>query len=157
MFSIILYEPEIPPNTGNIIRLAANTGCQLHLIEPLGFTLEHAQLRRAGLDYHHLARVHIHPNLPSCLESLAHPTVYALSAKGKTTYTQAQFKAGDAFLFGPETRGLPKELLATFAPEHLLRLPQYTSDRSLNLSNTAAVMIYEAWKQHDFLQINVPL
>lgn len=152
MFSVILYQPEIPPNTGNIIRLCANTGCQLHLIEPLGFHFEDKQLRRAGLDYHHLTQIQFHPDLTSCLAKLAPPRLFALSAKGKTLYTQPSFSPKDAFLFGPETRGLPSELLSSFAPEQTLRLPQYTADRSLNLSNTVAVMIFEAWRQCDFIQ-----
>ncbi len=153
MFSIILYQPEIPPNTGNIIRLSANTGCQLHLIEPLGFTFEDKQLRRAGLDYHDLASVHIHPDLSSCLASLSPPRLFALSAKGNTLYTEPTFEPGDAFLFGPETRGLPLEILSSLPTENILRLPQYTMSRSLNLSNTAAIMVYEAWRQMEFQKI----
>lgn len=150
MFTIILYEPEIPPNTGNIIRLAANTGCELHLIEPLGFSLEDKQLKRAGLDYHDLAKVHVHTSLNHCLETLNPPRLFALSAKGKTLYTLPQFQTADAFLFGPESRGLPKELLNSLPEQQVLRLPQYTTDRSLNLANTAAIMIYEAWRQLEF-------
>lgn len=150
MFSIILYQPEIPPNTGNIIRLCANTRCQLHLIEPLGFMLEDKHLRRAGLDYHALARVVIHKNLTDCLFSLNSSRVFALSAKATTLFTTPKFQPNDAFLFGPETKGLPKTVLDTFSQEQKLRLPQHTHTRSLNLSNTAAIMIYEAWRQNDF-------
>lgn len=152
MFSVILFQPEIPPNTGNIIRLCANTGCSLHLIEPIGFTFEDKQLRRAGLDYHDLASIQIHHNLATCLEKISPPKLYALTAKGKTLYTEPTFSAGDAFLFGPETRGLPAEIIAEFPPELRLCLPQHTVDRSLNLSNTVAVMIYEAWRQLAFIK-----
>lgn len=151
MFSIILFEPEIPPNTGNIIRLCANTGCQLHLIEPLGFAFEDKQLRRAGLDYHDLANVSIHPNISACLTHFDKSRIFALSAKGKTVYTQAKFQKGDAFMFGPETRGLPKDVLSDFSTDNILRIPQHTSLRSLNLSNSAAIMIYEAWRQFEFI------
>lgn len=150
MFSLILFQPEIPPNTGNIIRLCANTGCGLHLIEPLGFTLDDKQLLRAGLDYHEFAKITVYPDLTSCLTALDFPRLFALSAKGHTLYTEPQFKRNDAFLFGPETRGLSKELLATFPTEHVLKLPQYTDKRSLNLANTAAIMLYEAWRQNNF-------
>jgi tRNA (cytidine/uridine-2'-O-)-methyltransferase len=150
MFNIILYQPEIPPNTGNIIRLGANTGCHLHLIEPLGFVLDDKHLRRAGLDYHELTKIQVHPNLEHCLRTLSSNRIFALSAKGQTLYTTPSFQKGDCFLFGPETRGLPKEVLAMFSNETILRLPQHTSLRSLNLSNTVAVMVYEAWRQKDF-------
>lgn len=147
MFEVILYQPEIPPNTGNIIRLCANTGCRLHLIEPLGFVLDDKHLRRAGLDYHDLTRIQLHPDLDSCLAMFANIKVFALSAKGQTLYASGQFQKGDAFLFGPETRGLPPEVLSKFPKEQILCLPQLTTTRSLNLSNTAAVMVYEAWRQ----------
>ncbi|MBS0288950.1 MAG: tRNA (cytidine(34)-2'-O)-methyltransferase [Proteobacteria bacterium] len=150
MFHIILYEPEIPPNTGNIIRLCANTGSQLHLIEPLGFILEDKHLKRAGLDYRALAQVSVYPDLASCLQLFTFSRVFALSAKGKTLYTTQRFQKGDAFLFGPETRGLPAALLSTFPAENCLKLPQITFDRSLNLANTTAIMIYEAWRQLHF-------
>ncbi len=150
MFHIILYQPEIPPNTGNIIRLCANTNSQLHLIEPLGFDFEDKQLKRAGLDYHDLTRVTIHPDLSSCLERFDKNRIFALSAKGSTIYTSPTFEKGDAFIFGPETRGLPKDVLELFPNEHILKLPQHTNLRSLNLSNTAAVMVYEAWRQKGF-------
>lgn len=150
MFNIILYQPEIPPNTGNIIRLCANTNSHLHLIEPLGFDFEDKQLKRAGLDYHDLARVTIHTDLTSCIKQLDHKRIFALSAKGSTVYTTPTFEKQDAFLFGPETRGLPQEVLALFSNDHILTLPQHTRKRSLNLSNTAAVMVYEAWRQIGF-------
>jgi tRNA (cytidine/uridine-2'-O-)-methyltransferase len=150
MFSIILYEPEIPPNTGNIIRLCANTGATLHLIEPLGFVLDDKNLKRAGLDYHSLTNIHIHPDYATCMTHFSNRRVFALSAKGTTLYTEPQFVAGDAFLFGPETRGLPADLRDSFPKEQLLRLPQLTSGRSLNLSNTAAIMVFEAWRQLKF-------
>ncbi len=153
MFHVILYQPEIPPNTGNIIRLCANTGCQLHLIEPLGFKLEDKQLKRAGLDYHELTQVHTYPDYETCLKTLSTSRVFALSSHGKTLYTQPSFQAGDAFLFGPETRGLGETILSGFSPEKILCLPQHTSARSLNLSNTAAVMIYEAWRQVGFSEV----
>ncbi len=150
MFNIILYQPEIPPNTGNIIRLCANTGSFLHLIEPLGFAFEDKQLKRAGLDYHDLAQVKIYPDLESCLKQFNSLRIFALSAKGSTLYTSPRFQKDDAFIFGPETRGLPPDVLQLFTQEQILKLPQHTSKRSLNLSNTAAVMIYEAWRQMDF-------
>jgi tRNA (cytidine/uridine-2'-O-)-methyltransferase len=150
VFHIILYQPEIPPNTGNIIRLCANTGVKLHLIQPLGFTLDDKSLKRAGLDYHQLTFLKIYSNLEDCLTSLHPSRVFALSAKGHTTYTHPQFQANDAFLFGPETRGLPKSVLQSFPINQQLRIPQHTHDRSLNLSNSAAIVIYEAWRQMEF-------
>ena len=150
MFSLILYQPEIPPNTGNIIRLCANTGTELHLVEPLGFELDERRLRRAGLDYHEFAEVSVHADLGDCLESLAQPRLYALSTRGRTSYAETRFEPGDAFLLGPETRGLPQELLDELEPEQALRLPMQSGSRSLNLSNAAAVVIYEAWRQNGF-------
>ena len=150
MFSLILYEPEIPPNTGNIIRLCANTGTSLHLIEPLGFELDEPRLRRAGLDYREFADVAVHENLEDCLQALDGPRVYALSTRGATRYSHAQFRPGDAFLFGPETRGLPNAVLDALPPEQTLRLPMQPDNRSLNLSNAAAIIIYEAWRQSGF-------
>ena len=150
MFSIILYEPEIPPNTGNIIRLAANTGADLHLVEPLGFDLEEKKLRRAGLDYREFANVQTHPTLAVCLAVLSNPRVYALSTRGVTNYADAKFAAGDALLFGPETRGLPDEVLDALPATQRLRLPMRAGNRSLNLSNAAAITIYEAWRQCSF-------
>ena len=150
MFSVILYEPEIPPNTGNIIRLCANTGAGLHLVEPLGFELDEPRLKRAGLDYREFASVETHASLGSCLETLDHPRVFALSTRNSTRYDQAVFREGDALLFGPETRGLPQEVLDELPAEQRLRLPMRQGNRSLNLSNSAAVVVYEAWRQLDF-------
>ena len=150
MFSLILYEPEIPPNTGNVIRLCANTGVALHLIEPLGFDLEEKKLRRAGLDYREFARVTTHKSLDRCLLALGRPRVFALSTHGTRPYDQPRFAQGDALLLGPETRGLPKEILHALPAEQVLRLPMRKGSRSLNLSNTAAVIVYEAWRQLGF-------
>jgi len=150
MFSVILYEPEIPPNTGNIIRLCANTGAGLHLIEPLGFELDEPRLKRAGLDYREFASVETHASLDDCLEALGQPRVFALSTRNSTRYDRAVFREGDALLFGPETRGLPQEILDGLPPEQRLRLPMRQGNRSLNLSNSAAVVVYEAWRQLDF-------
>ena len=147
MFSVILYQPEIPPNTGNIIRLCANTGSRLRLIEPLGFELDEPRLRRAGLDYREFADVEVFSSLDDCLQSLGDARVFAFSTKGRTAYDAVRYRAGDALLFGPETRGLPPELLATFPPDRLLRLPMRPASRSLNLSNAAAIAVYEAWRQ----------
>lgn len=156
MFHIILYEPEIPPNTGNIIRLCANTGCSLHLIEPLGFVLDDKRLRRAGLDYSEYATVSRHANLTDCLQALGQPRLYAFSTKGSQSYTDVRYQPGDTFIFGPETRGLPDDIRACIPPEQLLRLPMLPHSRSLNLSNTVAVAIYEAWRQQEFIQPPVP-
>jgi tRNA (cytidine/uridine-2'-O-)-methyltransferase len=150
MFSVILYEPEIPPNTGNIIRLCANTGANLHLIEPMGFEMDEPRLRRAGLDYREFAAVEVHKNLPTCLDSLGSPRLFALSTRAATTYSTARFREGDALIFGPETRGLPDKLLESLPPEQRLRLPMLSTSRSLNLSNAAAVVVYEAWRQIGF-------
>lgn len=150
MFSLILYEPEIPPNTGNIIRLCANTGTTLHLVEPLGFELDEPRLKRAGLDYREFADIAVYENLDSCLHALGHPRMHALSTRGATRYAEARFEAGDALLFGPETRGLPQALLDSLPPERTLRLPMLAGNRSLNLSNAAAVVVYEAWRQLGF-------
>ena len=150
MFSVILYEPEIPPNTGNIIRLCANTGTALHLIEPLGFDLEEKKLRRAGLDYREFVSVRTHASLDACLEALGWPRLFALSTRNALRYDQAMFREGDAFLFGPETRGLPQEVLNSLPPEQRLRLPMQAGNRSLNLSNAAAVVVFEAWRQLGF-------
>lgn len=150
MFHIILFQPEIPPNTGNIIRLCANIGCQLHLIKPYGFVLDDKRLRRAGLDYHEFAAVNQHENLPQCLDQLGQPRLFAFTTKATHLYTEAQFCQGDALLFGPETRGLPMALLDSLAPEYKLKLPMRANSRSLNLSNTVAVACYEAWRQLNF-------
>ena len=150
MFSIILYEPEIPPNTGNIIRLAANTGMALHLVEPLGFEMDEPRLKRAGLDYREFASVETHKNLSACLASLGEPRVFALSTRCKTAYTAPDYRAGDAFLFGPETRGLPADILRSLPEQQQLRIPMREDSRSLNLSNAAAIVVYEAWRQLEF-------
>ena len=150
MFSLILYEPEIPPNTGNIIRLCANTGVQLHLVEPLGFELDEPRLKRAGLDYREFASVATHASLAGCLAALRAPRVFALSTRAGTRHDAPRFRRGDAFLFGPETRGLPQEVLESVPPEQRLRLPMKDNSRSLNLSISAAVVVYEAWRQLDF-------
>ncbi|HCI12641.1 MAG: tRNA (uridine(34)/cytosine(34)/5-carboxymethylaminomethyluridine(34)-2'-O)-methyltransferase TrmL [Gallionellales bacterium GWA2_60_142] len=150
MFNVILYQPEIPPNTGNVIRLCANTGCQLHLIKPLGFTLEDKQLIRAGLDYHEFATLRVHDSLTDCLASLGETRVFALTTKGSTPFQLVEYRRGDAFLFGPESRGLPAEVLEQFDAGHCLRLPMLPDNRSLNLSNTVAVTVFEAWRQCGF-------
>ena len=150
MFHVILYQPEIPPNTGNIIRLCANTGCQLHLIKPLGFTLEDKQLLRAGLDYHEFAPLIVHEDLAGCLSAFAAQRVFALTTKGSQPFHQLAYRPGDAFLFGPESRGLPAEVLQRFDATQRVRLPMLPDNRSLNLSNTVAVAVFEAWRQNDF-------
>lgn len=150
MFTIVLFEPEIPPNTGNIIRLCANTGADLHLVKPLGFTLEDKQLKRAGLDYHEFASLKVHENWAACKEALAGKRMFALTTKGSTRHSNIEFKAGDVFVFGPETRGLPEEIRNEFRPEHRVRLPMLPNSRSLNLSNSAAILLYEAWRQVGF-------
>lgn len=150
MFDIVLFEPEIPPNTGNIIRLCANTGARLHLVKPLGFHLEDKQLKRAGLDYHEYANLQVHENWEACKTYLAGKRMFALTTKGSTQYTNIAFQAGDVLVFGPETRGLPEHIRNEFSPEYRLRLPMLPESRSLNLSNTVAVVLYEAWRQQEF-------
>jgi tRNA (cytidine/uridine-2'-O-)-methyltransferase len=150
MFDLVLFQPEIPPNTGNIIRLCANTGTRLHLVEPLGFTLEDRYLRRAGLDYHEMANVTVHPSLESCLAGLAGRRLFALSTRGRTPHASVAYAAGDVFLLGPETAGLPAAVLDGIPPERVLRIPMKPGNRSLNLSNAAAVVVFEAWRQHGF-------
>ena len=150
MLHVILFQPEIPPNTGNIIRLCANTGCGLHLIEPLGFALDDARLRRAGLDYHEWADLRVHPTLDDCLAALAPGRLFAVSTRGTERYDLVRYRAGDALLFGPETRGLPAEVLARVPPGQRLRLPMRPDQRSLNLSNAVAVLVFEAWRQLGF-------
>ncbi|HEX2138339.1 MAG TPA: tRNA (cytidine(34)-2'-O)-methyltransferase [Woeseiaceae bacterium] len=150
MFSLILYQPEIPPNTGNIIRLAANTGVSLHLVRPLGFELDEPRLRRAGLDYREFAKVRTHASLEACLDGLGTARVFALSTRGTTNYASPAYQPSDAFLFGPETRGLPTEVLESLPETRRLRIPMRPGNRSLNLSNAAAVVIYEAWRQQEF-------
>jgi tRNA (cytidine/uridine-2'-O-)-methyltransferase len=150
MFHLILYEPEIPPNTGNIIRLCANTGVSLHLIKPLGFELDAKKLRRAGLDYHEFAELHEYESLDACLDALDQPRVAAISTRGQTAYTDFRFAPGDAILFGPETRGLPEWVLDKLPVSQVLKIPMRPENRSLNLSNAAAVVLYEAWRQNGF-------
>ena len=150
MYHIVLFQPEIPPNTGNIIRLCANTGSSLHLIEPLGFELDDKQLRRAGLDYHEFASIKRYLSFEEFVLSQKPDRIFACSTKGKTNYAAAAFQPGDTFLFGPETRGLPMEILKQFAVDKVLRLPMVSSSRSLNLANTVAVVVYEAWRQQSF-------
>ncbi len=150
MFHIVLYQPEIPPNTGNIIRLCANTGAVLHLVKPLGFPLDSAKMRRAGLDYHEYSTVHVHESWAECLAALSGRRLFALTTKGRTRYDMPQFTDEDVFLFGPETRGLPSEILAILPDEAKLRLPMCADSRSMNLSNTVAVMLFEAWRQIGF-------
>ncbi|AMA47466.1 tRNA (uridine(34)/cytosine(34)/5-carboxymethylaminomethyluridine(34)-2'-O)-methyltransferase TrmL [Pseudomonas monteilii] len=150
MFHVILFQPEIPPNTGNIIRLCANSGCHLHLIEPIGFELDDKRLRRAGLDYHEYATLKRHESLAQCLESLGQPRVFAFTTKASHPYHEVAYEPGDAFLFGPESRGLPADVLDSLPAEQRVRLPMQPGCRSLNLSNTVAVAVYEAWRQQDF-------
>ena len=150
MLHVILFRPEIPPNTGNLIRLCANAGAALHLVHPLGFELSDAQVRRAGLDYHEMTCVREHADLAACLAALRPARLFALTTKATRSVFDAEFRDGDAFLFGPETSGLPQEVLATFAPQMQLRIPMRAGNRSLNLSNAAAVTVYEAWRQLGF-------
>ena len=150
MISIILYQPEIPPNTGNIIRLCANMGAQLHLIEPLGFDLDDKKLRRAGLDYAEFAQMKVWKDLDECLQSNDFTRVFACSTKGTQNYSEARYEQGDAFIFGPETRGLPEEYLNSLPSEQVIRIPMLAESRSMNLSNSVAVIVYEAWRQLGF-------
>ncbi|MBP9218131.1 MAG: tRNA (cytidine(34)-2'-O)-methyltransferase [Sterolibacterium sp.] len=151
MFHIILHEPEIPPNTGNVIRLCANTGARLHLIHPLGFDLSAARLRRAGMDYAEIADITLHDDLAHCLDAIAAPSLFALSTRGTIRHDQPRYQPGDAFLFGAESRGLPAQVLDSIPEHHRLRLPMRPDCRSVNLSNTVAVVAYEAWRQLDFV------
>ena len=150
MLHVILFQPEIPPNTGNIIRLCANTGARLHLIEPLGFELDDVRLRRAGLDYHEFADIRRYSDLDACLCQFPGDRVFAFSARQGRRYDQVEFRDGDAFVFGPETRGLPASVLDAMAPEQRLTLPMRPGQRSLNLSNAVAVTVFEAWRQLNF-------
>lgn len=151
MLNIVLFEPEIPPNTGNIIRLCANTGTHLHLIEPLGFQLDDVKLRRAGLDYHEFAAVQTHPSLSACLSTLGQPRLFAFSTRGAQRFDQVAYQPGDALMFGPESRGLPAPVLEQVPPTQRVRLPMRAGQRSLNLSNTVAVAVFEAWRQFGYL------
>jgi tRNA (cytidine/uridine-2'-O-)-methyltransferase len=150
MIDIVLYQPEIPPNAGNVIRLAANTGARLHFVEPLGFSMDDRQLKRAGLDYHEHARVRVHPDWASCSQALQGGRIFALTTKATNNVYDQQFRENDAFVFGPETSGLPERLLERFKPEFRLRLPMRPGNRSLNLSNAVAVTVFEAWRQLGF-------
>ena len=150
MFKVVLYQPEIPPNTGNIIRLCANTGSTLHLIHPLGFKLDNKNLRRAGMDYAELAGLEEYNSLDEFLEQEHPQRLFACTTKGRQCYSKALFQPGDALLFGPETRGLPQELLDSLVQERRIRIPMCPNNRSLNLSNAVAVILYEAWRQHGF-------
>lgn len=150
MLDVILFQPEIPPNTGNIIRLCANTGARLHLVKPLGFILEDKQLLRAGLDYHEFASMTVHENWINCAEHFHGHRLFAVSTKGKQRYDLTAYAKGDAFLFGSESRGLPTEILESFPEQRRIRVPMVSGNRSLNLSNTVAVVVYEAWRQMSF-------
>ena len=150
MFDIVLHRPEIPPNAGNVIRLAANTGARLHLVEPLGFSMDDKQLKRAGLDYHEYASVRVHADWESCLKVLNRDRVFALTTSATNNVYDTKFRENDVFVFGSETSGLPKELLDSFKPEMRLRLPMRPGNRSLNLSNAVAVTVFEAWRQLGF-------
>jgi tRNA (cytidine/uridine-2'-O-)-methyltransferase len=150
MINVILFEPEIPPNTGNVIRLCANTGAGLHLVEPLGFDLDDAKLRRAGLDYHESARVHRHASLADCLAFLGQPRVLAFSARSGNRFDRVAYSRNDALLFGPETRGLPEVVMSAVPETQRLQLPMRPGQRSLNLSNAVAVAVFEAWRQFGY-------
>ena len=150
MFHIVLFEPEIPPNTGNVIRLAANTGATLHLVRPLGFDIDDRSLRRAGLDYHEFATLRVHEDWASCRAELGQQRLFAITTRGETAAYSVAFEPGDTFVFGPESRGLPAEMLAGFPAANRLRLAMRPDNRSLNLSNAVAVMVFEAWRQQGF-------
>ena len=153
MFEIALFEPEIPPNTGNIIRLGANTGINIHLIEPLGFSIDDKQMRRAGLDYHKDISLNVHKNFNEFLEKTKDKRIFAVSTKGEKYYHEINYKSGDIFLFGPESRGLPQNILEQFS-KTLIRIPMQKNSRSLNLSNTAAILAYEALRQTNFINLS---
>ena len=150
MINIVLYEPEIPPNTGNIIRLAANTGAGLHLIKPLGFELDDKRLRRAGLDYHEFSQLQLHENWQAFVASTGSSRVFGISTKGRLGYCEVSYQDNDYLVFGPETRGLPQEVRQQLGDRHVLRIPMLSDSRSLNLSNAAALVVYEAWRQLGF-------
>ncbi len=150
MFKIVLYQPEIPPNTGNIIRLCANSGSSLHLVHPLGFQLDEKNLRRAGMDYSDLADVREYKSMETILEQLDPDRVFACTTRGRQDYSEVAYRPGDALLFGPETRGLPQEFLDSMPDDQLIRIPMCPNNRSLNLSNAVAVILYEAWRQQGF-------
>jgi len=150
MFNIVLFEPEIPPNTGNMMRLCANTGANLHLIHPLGFDIDEKSLRRAGLDYIDQSFIHHYDNYQDYMEKHNSGLLYAIETKGSKIYSNCNFKQGDSFIFGPETRGLPKNILDKFEPGKILRIPMLENSRSLNLSNASAIILYEAYRQQNF-------
>ena len=151
LFHVILFQPEIPPNTGNVIRLCANTGARLHLVEPLGFDISDKHLRRAGLDYHEYAAMQVHASLTAALDAIQPKRLFAFTTRGSRPFHDVRFEDGDAFLFGPESRGLPVEVIDALPPEQRVRLPMRPDNRSLNLSNAVAVSVYEAWRQHGFV------
>jgi tRNA (cytidine/uridine-2'-O-)-methyltransferase len=150
MFEVVLYQPEVPPNTGNIIRLCANTGCRLHLVQPLGFSFQNKQLQRAGLDYHAFAQVVRHEDWRACCEFLTGKRMFAVTTRGERRHDEPRYRPGDALVFGPETRGLPGPVIEQVAPERRIRVPMLGASRSLNLSNAVAVVVYEAWRQLRF-------
>lgn len=150
MLHVVLYQPEIPPNTGNIIRLCANTGCSLHLIEPLGFDLDNRKMRRAGLDYREFASLRLYPDLASFMEENGNPRLFGITTKGSTAYHEVQYRENDALLFGPETRGLPPDILDQLPGDRRIRIPMREESRSLNLSNAAAILVYEGLRQLGF-------
>lgn len=150
MLHVVLFEPEIPPNTGNIIRLCANTGFQLHLIEPLGFDLDEKKVRRAGLDYHEMARMKIHKNWQAFVDDVQPKRCFAITTKGKKWHTEVEYQENDAIVMGPESRGLPDEMLDTLSQDEKILIPMVPDSRSLNLSNATSVIIYEAWRQMGF-------
>jgi tRNA (cytidine/uridine-2'-O-)-methyltransferase len=150
VFDIVLFEPEIPPNTGNALRLAANAGARLHLVRPLGFTLEHRQLTRAGLHYADVSSLRIHEDWNACATHFTNKRMFFVTTRGRVRHDAPQYQAGDVFVFGPETRGLPQDVLASLPSTQHVRIPMRTGNRSLNLSNAIAVVVYEAWRQHDF-------
>jgi len=152
MFNIVLFEPEIPPNTGNIIRLCANTGCALHLIHPLGFSIDDKHLRRAGLDYHQHVKIKEYKNFAEFMESMQESRIFVIETCGEQNYTQVKYQANNVLLFGPETRGLPQEILAQIPDDQIIKIPMLPNIRSLNLSNAVAVVTYEAWRQLEFYQ-----
>lgn len=150
MFDVVLYEPEIPPNTGNVIRLAVNSGTRLHLVKPLGFSISHKQLERAGMDYREFAAVTLHDDWNACQAYFAGKRLFAVTTRGATRYDTVTYRENDVFVFGPESRGLPQPLIDALPTEHRLRLPMRTTGRSLNLSNAVAIVVYEAWRQLQF-------
>jgi tRNA (cytidine/uridine-2'-O-)-methyltransferase len=156
MFKIVLFQPEIPPNTGNVIRLCANSGSALHLVQPLGFDLTGKAVRRAGLDYDELARVQVHAGFDQCLAALGAARLFSVETGGAQCYSSVRFQPGDAFMFGPETRGLPAEVLARVPASRQLSIPMRPGNRSLNLSNAVALVVYEAWRQNEFVSATDP-